>query len=411
MFWFYAALLIVAAVAWLFIRLNQKDQTPIHSASTSNLVIYRERLNELKRDLQNGTLLQNEFTEAKEELAASLLNDLNSQQTTTHAARKSALVWLLGGCLVILPMIAFPLHSFLQAQLFFQEIPPGSSLELQKYFMNSDQNGLSMTLANDTRDSRFWEKSAQVYLQSQRPDAAVQAFQRAIALSGDTAVSLLGQAHATAMLQRGSLDGAPAELILRALAAEPNNPQVHVWSGLLSLQHGEYDVAINYFERALQSYPTDNPQRASVLAMIEQTKQQKTGKPAATTDAPASKTTTATATNIQVRIRVEISPALAAQARPEDTVFILARAVNGPRMPLAIVSKQVKDLPATITLDDSTAMSSETRISAFNQVKVTARITRSGQATPQPGDLFGDSSPIDPTSHKTTKLVINQQVQ
>ncbi len=409
MFWFYAALLIIAAVAWLFIRLNRKDQTLIHSASTSNLVIYRERLNEIKRDLNTGTLSQTEFTEAKEELAASLLNDLNAQQSTPHNSPKAKLVWLLGGSLIIMPLIAFPLHYFLQAQLYFQEIPPGSSLELQKYFMESDQNGLSLILAKATRDSRFWENSAQVYLQSQRPDAAIQAYQRAISLSGDTTASLLGQAHAAAMLQRGSLEGEPAVLIQRALAAEPNNPQVQIWSGLLSLQRGEYDRAINYWERVMQTMPADAPQRTDIVAMIEQAKQQKSGNLAATTETPSP--ATAATQNTQLRVRVELSKTLAAQTQPGDTVFILARAVSGPRMPLAIIQKQVKELPVTITLDDSTAMSPELRLSAFKEVKVVARISRSGQAMPQTGDLFGEAGPVSTKLGTTTKIEINQQVK
>ncbi len=402
-------MLIIAAVAWLFFRLSRKDQALIHSASTSNLVIYRERLNEIKRDLNTGTLSQAEFTEAKEELAASLLNDLNAQQSTTHNSSKAKLVWLLGGSLVIMPLIAFPLHYFLQAQLYFQEIPPGSSLELQKYFMEGDQNGLSLILARATRDSRFWENSAQVYLQSQRPDAAVQAYQRAISLSGDTTASLLGQAHAAAMLQRGSLEGEPAVLIQRALAADPNNPQVQIWSGLLSLQRGEYDRAINYWERVMQTMPTDAPQRADIVAMIEQAKLQKSGKSAATTETP-SPATTATQ-NTQLRVHVELSKALAAQTQPGDTVFILARAVSGPRMPLAIIQKQVKELPVTITLDDSTAMSPELRLSAFKEVKIVARVSRSGQAMPQPGDLYGEIGPISTKLGTTAKIEINQQVK
>ena len=415
MFWLFAALLIAAAVIWFFIRLNRKDPILVHSASTSNLLIYRERLDELKRDLTNGNLSATEFNEAKEELATALLNDLNTGQTTRSSVRQSPLVWLVGGCLVGLPLIALPVHYFLRAQIYFQEVPPGSSLELQKYFMEGDQNGLSLILAKTTRNSKFWEESAQVYLQTQRPDVAVQAFQHATALTDDvSAASLLGQAHATAMLQQGSLDGKPTELIQQALATDPSNPQVRIWLGLVNLQHGEYDQAINNWERVLQAFPTDSPQRSNIMAMIEQAKQQKIGKPVAATadtnNAPSATNSTPKAgTSSQLRVRVELSAKLLAQTQPTDTVFILARAASGPRMPLAIVRKQVKDLPVTITLDDSTAMSQELRLSAFNAVKVIARVSRSGEALPKPGDLFGEVGPIAVTS-KTTKIEINQQV-
>jgi cytochrome c-type biogenesis protein CcmH len=99
-----------------------------------------------------------------------------------------------------------------------------------------------------------------------------------------------------------------------------------------------------------------------------------------------------------VRGTVTLSAALKAQAKPEDTVFIFARnAEGGPggsRMPLAIVRKQVKDLPAAFTLDDSLAMGPGMGLSSAQKVVVGARISRSGQAMPQPGDLEGLSAPV-----------------
>jgi cytochrome c-type biogenesis protein CcmH len=93
---------------------------------------------------------------------------------------------------------------------------------------------------------------------------------------------------------------------------------------------------------------------------------------------------------------VRLAPALAARARPEDTVFILARAAEGPRMPLAILRKQVKDLPLDFTLDDGMAMAAGARISSFPRVVVVARVSKTGQAMPQPGDLSGQSAPVAP---------------
>ena len=91
--------------------------------------------------------------------------------------------------------------------------------------------------------------------------------------------------------------------------------------------------------------------------------------------------------------RVSLSPALAGRVAPTDTVFIFARAVDGPRMPLAILKRTVADLPITFTLDDSQAMSPEMKLSKFERVVVGVRVSRSGNATPQPGDLRGESAP------------------
>ena len=95
-----------------------------------------------------------------------------------------------------------------------------------------------------------------------------------------------------------------------------------------------------------------------------------------------------------LQVRVSLNAALQDQAGPDDTVFVYARSVKGPRMPLAIVRKQVRDLPMTVVLDDSLAMSPAMTLSKFDQVTVGARISKSGNAMPQSGDLQGSVSPV-----------------
>ena len=105
--------------------------------------------------------------------------------------------------------------------------------------------------------------------------------------------------------------------------------------------------------------------------------------------------TPATGEQKSSKVRVSLASALKAQATPEDTVFIFARAAAGPPMPLAIVKKQVKDLPLEVTLDDSMGMVQGMNLSAFDRVVIGARISKSGQAMPQSGDLQGLTKPTE----------------
>jgi cytochrome c-type biogenesis protein CcmH len=107
---------------------------------------------------------------------------------------------------------------------------------------------------------------------------------------------------------------------------------------------------------------------------------------------------------------VTLSASLKGQADPNDTLFVLARAAQGPKMPLAIIRKQVKDLPFSFTLDDSMAMQPQMKMSNFDQVIVVARVSKSGNAMPQPGDLMGMSKPLALGS-KGIKIDIDQPVR
>jgi cytochrome c-type biogenesis protein CcmH len=105
-------------------------------------------------------------------------------------------------------------------------------------------------------------------------------------------------------------------------------------------------------------------------------------------------------------VSIALDPALAAQTRPEATVFVYAKAVAGPPMPLAAQRIRVAELPVTLTLDDTMAMMPQMRLSAFPQVTVGARISRTGQAMPQPGDLEGEVSPVASDQAETVAVTI-----
>jgi cytochrome c-type biogenesis protein CcmH len=107
---------------------------------------------------------------------------------------------------------------------------------------------------------------------------------------------------------------------------------------------------------------------------------------------------------------VTLDAALAGRAAPDDTVFIFARAANGPRMPLAILRVKVRDLPYPFALDDSMAMAPQMKISAFAEVVVGARISKSGSATPAAGDLEGASPMVKPDA-RGINVTINRVVK
>jgi cytochrome c-type biogenesis protein CcmH len=211
-------------------------------------------------------------------------------------------------------------------------------------------------------------------------------------------------------MTHNTLQGAPTELLDRALLLDPNYPKALALSGTAAMERGDFAAVINYWEKLLKQIPPGSEDARMIEGGIHQARQLLAQNKGGTPDQinhPASKPVAAGKEHISGT--VTLSDALKSKVDPNDTLFVLARAAQGPKMPLAILRKQVKDLPLSFNLDDSMAMSPQMKMSNFDKVIVVARISKSGNAMPQPGDLLGMSKPL---ALGTTgiKIDIDQQV-
>jgi len=116
-----------------------------------------------------------------------------------------------------------------------------------------------------------------------------------------------------------------------------------------------------------------------------------------------------TAAEKSVSGTVSLSSDIAGKATQNDTAFVFARAAKGPKMPLAVFRKQVKDLPMAFSLDDTMAMRPGLKMSGFEQVVVVARVSKSGNPMAKSGDLEGSSGAVKPGA-KGLKIVIDSVV-
>ena len=250
-------------------------------------------------------------------------------------------------------------------------------------------------------DPEGWNMLGRSYMNLGRVDEALVAFQRALKIKPADANVLTEYADALAVKNGRTLDGEPTALLDRALKLEPDNLKALALAGTAAFNRGDFATAVKHWERVAQIGPADGQlvemARSGVAEARERGKLPAAAAVAAAADAAPTPAVAASAAAPGPGITgtVRLSAALQAQAAPEDTVFIFARPAEGARMPLAIVRKQVKDLPFDFKLDDSQAMSPAARLSGAKRVIVGARISKSGQAMPQPGDLEGLSAPVD----------------
>jgi cytochrome c-type biogenesis protein CcmH len=260
---------------------------------------------------------------------------------------------------------------------------------------------LAARLREKPDDAVGWMMLARSYSVLGRNAEALPAYQQAVALKPDDAGLLADYAAELATQNQRQFTGRPLELVERALSLDPNNLKALSLSGVAAFDRKDYALAVQQWEKILKLAPADTDLVQQVQASVAEARELGKLPPAVAASAvPAMPTPAATAAapsvpgDTTVSGRVTLSAAIAAKAAPDDTVFIFARAAEGPRMPLAVLRKQVKDLPLDFKLDDSLAMSPAARLSMHPRVVVSARISKSGNAIAQPGDLVGTAEPV-----------------
>jgi cytochrome c-type biogenesis protein CcmH len=259
---------------------------------------------------------------------------------------------------------------------------------------------LAQRLKEKPDDATGWLMLGRSYSVLGRFDDALPAYAKAVALRGNDASTLADYADALALKNGGQATPETDALVARALAVDPKHLKALALAGTSAFERADYAGAVRHWETMAQGLPPDSPDTPRLQASLAEARKRGgiAATPSLATAAAASAPTTAVvaAAGTSVSGTVTLAPALAAKASPTDTVFIYARAAQGPRMPLAVFRAQVKDLPITYTLDDSMAMAPTAKISGAAQVIVSARISKSGNAIPQPGDLAGESAPVAP---------------
>lgn len=260
---------------------------------------------------------------------------------------------------------------------------------------------LAQRLKQDPSDGEGWGMLARSYSVMDRNDEALDAYAHAVALRKDDASLLVDYADALGVKNQHSLAGEPMKLIAQALKIDPANLKGLALAGSEAFMRKDYAQAERYWSEVQKIGPADNPLVQQVATSLQEARN-RAGLPgagatpptAAPAQAPAAPTKAPAGAAAFVGGTVTLSTALRSQASPEDTVFIFARPANGGRMPLAAQRVQVKDLPYRFTLDDSKSMSASMPLSSSAQVVVGARISKSGDAIPQPGDLSGQTGPV-----------------
>lgn len=400
--WIGAGLLSLVALAFLLFPLLRGRRAQAEEDRTAlNVALYQERLAELTAQRDAGTLTDEQLEAGRADAARELLDDTEDGDARRNARLGRGLPILAA---VLVPLIGFGMYMHWGAS---DELQLAREFGEQPRTMEEMTARLEKAVQAQPDSTEAWYFLARTYMSLERPADAANAYARLVDLAGREP-ELLGQwAQALYFAGDRQWDEELQKLTDEALQRDPHEVTSLGLLGIAAYEDGRFQDAIGFWERLVATLPVDDPSREPIQGGIQRAREQ-LGE--AGVASPATAAPEAAQADVALEVAVRLDATLADKVQPTDAVFVFARAVSGPPMPLAVKRLSVADLPATVSLGDADAMTPQLRLSNFEQVRLFARVSRSGDATK--GEWVGASQTLQLTEgSETTELVIDQTDQ
>ena len=411
MFWLIASAMTVLVLGLLLWPLLKRTAAAATGEQEKTLSVYRQQFAELEQDRANGVLTDELYQQARRELERRLMEETGATETTPTRARRQVNSRLVALALaMIIPTVSGLLYWTLGNPLAMtQPTAPSLSAQGSSEDDHPSSDGLDVLverlkqkMEHNPNDGVGWVLLARSYVGMGRHTDAVPIFEKAVKLIPDDAQLLADYADTLGVHQGRKLEGKPEVLIQQALKIDPRNVKALMLAGTVAFNRQNYARAAKDWEQARANLPADLEPEATqeLMAGIAEAQRRLGGSPKTMTanaePAAPAKPTGQAGLSRAIRGKVIMAPSLAGKGSSTDTLFVFAREVNGPPMPVAIVRATKKDLPFTFRLDDSTSPMPSRKLSDVGTVVIVARLSKSGQAMPKSGDLEGMSQPVKP---------------
>ncbi|MBC5764040.1 c-type cytochrome biogenesis protein CcmI [Ramlibacter albus] len=402
-FWSTVALLLAGALLFVLPPLMRTGGRA--SLGAAPIDVYRDLRAQLDAERDAGKLATEEHARAVTELEGRVIEEVvQAPEEAVTVTPRHALAALLAVAL-LLPAGALGIYGLigkpgaLDPAAAQARAGGGAPHTMSREEMEEMVERLAEKLQKSPDDADGWHMLARSYVAFNRLAEAGQAFERGMKLAPRNAPLLADYADTLAMLNGRNLEGRPMELVNLALQADPTHPKALSLAGTAAFNRRDFALAAATWQKLLDTLPADSDQARSVASSIAQAQQA-----ASTQTAPAQASAPSGAA--QIDGTVDVAPAIKARIPRGATLFVFARAVDGPRMPLAIVKVPVGEMPYKFRLDDASAMAAQFKLSGQREVMLGARISASGNATPQSGDLMGTLGPVK-VGARDVKLAID----
>ena len=406
LFWILAAALLAGAmIVLLRPLLLRRGDDAVPDPDAAAIAVFRDQRRAADDDFASGAISAAERDAVVADLTHRVAEEIGASRAPECRATTRPAWALAVALLVAIPTLAVILYLRLgDPGAAAVAAAAGSAHELNEQQIEAMVAGLAKRLEQRPEDAEGWALLARSNYALGRFSQAAEAYAKADALTPANADLLADYADALGMAQGRRLSGKPVALIERALAIDPGHAKALALAATAAMEERSPDKAIAYWRRLAAELPPGSDEARQVAGVIAEL-----GGAAHAANTQQTAASENGAAGGAISGRVSVSSALASKVGSTDTVFIFARAPAGPRMPLAAMRIPARELPRDFTLDDAMGMAAGPKLSAAGEVIVEARVSRTGNALPQPGDLFGRSAAIKPGA-KDVSITIDQIV-
>lgn len=399
------ALCVAAVFLWVLLR-ERKPLTQASQAS-ANAKVYRDQILDLDREHDSGHISDEEWQQSRDELSMRLLEDTSAADDPVAKTEKPA-VWTAVVLAVALPISAMGFYMWVGEPEALNPMALKSPDQVDQKDLAKLAETLADKLQSQPENLQGWVMLGRTYRTLENFDASIKAYDAALKLSADDDLQL-ERIEVIAMQRQGNFDGEPWRVIRDILQKDPQHYGALLTAGSASYAERKYADALKYWEQARKPLEANHPDLAGLENAIA-TVRETMGLPAKAASTGPSGGPAAASSALNVSGQISLSAALKAKASPNDAVFVYATPANGDRMPLAIMKTTVSQLPLNFTLDDSTAMTPDRKLSTAGEVFIKVRVSKSGNAMPQSGDLTGGSEGPVKVGSKGLKIEIKDQM-
>lgn len=411
-YWLVVFALLVVALLIVIPPLWKKRVIKYVSPDQRNIKIAQDKAKDLKHQLQVGGLTQAQFKAQYAELELTLDCDLSTEKHIIHVQTSGrymvfVIALLLPVCSVLIYFLIGEPNALQKASLSVQQAKT-NKLHPSNQAIEAMITKLAQHLKDNPNNPQGWLLLGRSYNYLKHYQLAVDAYKNAYSLLSDNPDIMLQYASTLTLLNQGELSAKAKKLITKALEIAPEHEAALWLNSVVKVETGELTQALKHLRKLQTLLPVDSDFFKKVqdfIVSIQASGQGSVSNSVNVLDKIAEPNFNPIS---GITVRVNLATTLKHKVSLEDTVFIYAQALTGPSMPLAVVRKRVADLPLTVTLNDNMAMMPQMQLSNFKQVKIIARISKSGKVTPQTGDFVGVLQVKNRTNMPTLVVVIKQ---